>query len=72
MTKPKVKPVTASDVEALLLPDAGALLYRDRAGKSLGGGPSEGKANFAAITDAALAMGEATVADEPEPIELPE
>lgn len=38
-------------IEAPTMPaDSGAAVYRDRAGLKLGGGPSEGACNFAAVT----------------------
>lgn len=38
--------------------DAGAAVYRDKSGKSMTGNISEGRANFGAITAAALAVAE--------------
>ncbi len=54
MAKPKKEPEAVADV--VLPADAGAACYRDNAGKKLGGGPSEGAVNFAAVTESARAQ----------------
>ena len=54
------------DVPDVVLPaDSACAVYKDRAGKSLSSGITEGKANFGAITEAARAIiGTATASDE--------
>lgn len=49
MAKKKEEPAPVT-----LPADAACAVYKDRAGSKLGGGPTEGKVNFAAVTAEAL------------------
>lgn len=53
---PDVSGTTTETTAEVAASDHGCAVYRDNAGKALGGGISEGAANFAAITEAARAI----------------
>lgn len=54
--KEETPAVTEQPAPTVLPLDSAVAVYRDRAGKSLGGGLSEGKSNFAAVTEAARSV----------------